>query len=140
MTVLSTQSTAGPFVGISGTQTDFPFSIHVFSAEDLRLTRTDANGVAAILSLGTDYTVTLYPGNNDGYVVLASPLPAGYKLLIERLLDVTQEADFINAGAFYPEVIENGLDKLTMLIQQVGTGGSGGVDGPFLLLDAAATT
>lgn len=51
-------------------------------------------------------------------MVLTSALPAGYKISIERSTPVTQEASIRNQGGFFPEIHEDALDKLTMLVQQ----------------------
>lgn len=51
-------------------------------------------------------------------MVLTSALPAGYKISIERSTPVTQEASIRNRGGFFPEIHEDALDKLTMLVQQ----------------------
>ena len=46
------------------------------------------------------------------------PLEVGWKLTILRRVDPLQETDLINQGAFYAEVIEESLDRLTMIAQQ----------------------
>ena len=46
------------------------------------------------------------------------PLDPGWKLTILRWVDPLQETDLINQGAFYAEVIEESLDRLTMIAQQ----------------------
>ncbi len=74
-----------------------------------------------VLTLDTDYTVTNAGGFNGGNVVLTAPLATGWKISVARELEPTRETDLRNQGKFFAEVHEDAFDKLTMLIQQVGT-------------------
>lgn len=47
-----------------------------------------------------------------------APLAQGWKLTILRRVEPLQETDLINQGVFYAEVIEESLDRLTMIAQQ----------------------
>jgi hypothetical protein len=119
MTVSSTTNKA-QFSG-SGTTGPFPFSFKTFAEGDLAVIKTSSAGVDATLTLATNYTVSLNADqNNDpgGDVTLVSALAVGETLTILRTVDATQETDIANGGGFYPEVIENSLDRLTMLCQQ----------------------
>lgn len=46
-------------------------------------------------------------------------LPTGYTITVMRVLPVIQETEFINQGRIQAESIEDGLDRLTMMIQQL---------------------
>lgn len=49
----------------------------------------------------------------------AAVLPTGYTITVMRVLPVIQETEFINQGRIQAESIEDGLDRLTMMIQQL---------------------
>jgi hypothetical protein len=125
MTISSTDDPrAGPFNG-NGSQTAFPFEFKTFAEEDLLVVRTDEDGLETILVLDSDYSVALNadqnadPGGTVTYPVSGDELPAGETLTIASNLDYTQETDITNGGGFYPQVIEDALDRSVMLVKQV---------------------
>jgi hypothetical protein len=123
MTISSTNRKAGPFVG-NGTASVFPFTFKVFQDEDLEVVRaTTASGLQSTLVLDSDYTVSLnadQDGSPGGSVTLtAGVLATGYTIIISSSIDELQETDITNNGGFYPEVITNALDLLTILVQQL---------------------
>lgn len=125
MTVQSTDRTAGPFTG-NGVQTSFPFTFRVFTAADLLATVTDTSGNTTELVLSSDYIVSVnadQDGAPGGTLTMLTPLASGYKLELTTALEATQQTDITNAGGFYPQVVENALDKLTILLQQQGVFG-----------------
>lgn len=121
MTISSTTRTAGPFTGNDVTVT-FAFTFKVFAASDLQLVRTlTSTGVSTTLTITTDYTVTLNADQNaapGGSITLTSALATGYTLIITSDIAALQATDLTNQGGFYPRVITNALDKLTILVQQ----------------------
>lgn len=122
MTISSENRKAGPYTG-NGVTASFPFSFKVFAASDLLVVRTDLSAVDSTLTLTTDYTVALNADQNanpGGTVTLTlGALTSGYKLTIASQVAYTQATDLTNQGGFYPSVITNALDKLTILIQQL---------------------
>lgn len=56
-----------------------------------------------------------------GSVTLSGPVGSAWSLLIERDTPETQETDYTPNDAFPAETHERGLDKLTMLIQELRT-------------------
>lgn len=122
MTISSQVRKAGPFVGNDST-TVFPFTFKVFTAADLYVVRTQASlALDVTLTMGTDYSVSLNADQNanpGGTVTLPVALAAGYKLTITSSLPYTQATDLTNQGGFYPAVITNALDRLTILCQQL---------------------
>jgi len=119
MTISSTSNKA-QFSG-SGTTGPFPFTFKVFDSGDLDIIKTSSLGVDTTLTITTHYTVSLNADQNNnpgGSVTLVSSLAVGETLTILRTVDATQETDIANGGGFYPEVIENALDRVTMLCQQ----------------------
>lgn len=122
MTISSTSRTAGPFTGNDVTTT-FAFTFKVFAASDLQLVRTNTStGVSTTLTITADYTVTLNSEQNSapgGSITLTAPLASGYTLIITSDIAALQATDLTNQGGFYPQVITNALDKLTILVQQI---------------------
>lgn len=123
MTISSTTRIAGPFIG-TGVATVFPFTFKVFAASDLQVVRLNTTtGAEATLVLNTDYTVSLnqnQDSNPGGNVTLtAGALASGFTLTITSDIANLQPTDITNQGGFYPEVIEDSLDRATIQIQQM---------------------
>jgi hypothetical protein len=123
MTISSTTRVAGPFTG-NGTASAFPFAWKVFAAADLDVVRRNVtSGTDTVLVLNTDYTVTLNGNQNTnpgGTVTLvAGALATGFTLTLTSDLANLQPTDLTNQGGFYPEVINDSLDRATIQIQQL---------------------
>lgn len=121
MTISSTTRVV-QYVGPTGA--NFGFAFKVFEKADLVVIRTDlTTGVDTTLTLNTDYTVSLSPDQNynaGGTVTLtAGSLAANTKLTITSHIDNLQPTDLSNQGGFYPDVINNSLDRATIQIQQL---------------------
>lgn len=116
---LSTTSTTVSYNGDNAT-TVFPFAFKVFEASHLVVVRTViATGIPTTLTLDTDYTVQGLRKNAGGSVTLPAALASTYSLKITRSTPKTQASDLKNQGKFYPEIHEDALDKLTMLVQEL---------------------
>lgn len=121
MTISSTTRKAGPFVG-NGVTTEFPFYFKLFDTSDLRVVRADALGVETDLVHVTDCTVTLNADQDEnpgGSVVLNAPLAEGTRLVLLSSVPELQPVDLTNQGGFYPELLNGGLDRNTVLVQQL---------------------
>jgi len=121
MTISSTSSQAGPFVG-NGAVSQYPFEFKVFRLDDVQVVTASPVGVEAQLTRPFGFTVTLNTDQNaspGGTVNLPAPLPDGHRIVITSAVPMTQGTDIINQGGFYPEVVEDALDRLTILVQQV---------------------
>jgi hypothetical protein len=121
MTISSEVRKAGPF-SANGSNKNFAFTFKCFTNEDVRVVLTNSLGVESDLVLDSDYSVTLNPDQNvsaGGTVVTTLAYATGNKITLVGDVDYKQETDITNGGGFYPEVIENALDKLTMQIQQL---------------------
>ena len=106
----------------NGVADTFAFTFKVFDETDLYINTYEiATGTLTLLALTTDYTVSLTNGGQDGgeVTLVAGPLAATHKIIIQRLLSYTQETDYVENDAFPAESTEDALDKLTMLIQQL---------------------
>lgn len=122
MTISSSTRKAGPFTGNGATAT-YSFTFKIFQASDLLVVRTSLAGVETTLTLTTDYTVSLNADQNSspgGSVTLvAGNLATGLLLTMTSQVPYTQTTDLTNQGGFYPQVITNSLDKLTIQTQQL---------------------
>jgi len=124
MTVTSTVRKAGPFAG-NNFATVFPFGFKVFAKGDVKVLRVNTNGLSVPLVLDSDYSVQLNvnqdstPGGWITYPIAGAPLPTGYELVILGDLAYDQETDITNQGGFYPNVIEDMVDRTVIQIQQL---------------------
>lgn len=121
MTVASSTSKSGPYA-CNGVTVAFAISFACSAASDLSVYRTDASAFDTALVLNTDYTVSLNADQTNspgGTVTLTSAPPAGYQVTILRNVAFTQGTSLPNQGGWYPKVVENAFDKLTMIVQQL---------------------
>jgi hypothetical protein len=119
MTISSPTNKAGPFFA-NGLVTTFYFDFRVFQASDVQVVSTDIADIDTNLTSG--YTVALNANQGTqpgGYVRFQTAPASDVRITILRSLDMTQGTSLPNQGGFYPKVIENALDKLTMLVQQL---------------------
>jgi hypothetical protein len=123
MTISSQIRKAGPYIG-NGSASAFPFAFKGFTTSDLYVVKTNTNlGADSVLTLGADYTVSLNADQNanpGGTITLtAGALASGYNVTITSSLQYLQPTDLTNQGGFYPSVITNALDRLTIFCQQL---------------------
>ncbi|MCU7888892.1 MAG: hypothetical protein KZQ59_12255 [Candidatus Thiodiazotropha sp. (ex Lucinoma aequizonata)] len=119
MTVTSSLSKISYQGNSSGSLTDLGVPFLFFSKDDLTVQRTDAQGNEKTLT-DDDYVVSLpESGESSGQVKLSKTLAAGEKLTIERELSLSQEVDYTEGDKFKASSFEEGLDRLTLLIQQI---------------------
>lgn len=135
MTISSTNRVAGPYIG-DGVTTIFPFTFKVFAAADLLVaTLNTASGAVTDLNLTSDYSVALntdQDANPGGSITLtAGGLAVGLTLSITTDMDEVQPVNLVNGGGFFPEVINQALDTLTILIQQLQLQSNRAMQVPF---------
>ena len=118
MTISATQSVAGPFT--SGAS--FPFTFKVFSNAELVVVFTAVVGLESAYVEDVDYTLSRNADqqtNPGGTVTLiGGAIAAGEKITLARATILLQAVDLETQGAWQPEVIENALDRLTMIGQE----------------------
>ncbi|WP_286882084.1 MULTISPECIES: hypothetical protein [unclassified Cupriavidus] len=105
----------------NGITTSFNFSFPVQLASHLLVYYTDATGAQTLLSPAS-YSVTGVGTANGGsvtYPLSGSPIATGTILTIQRIVPYKQLTDIVNQSGFYPNVVENALDYLTMEVQQL---------------------
>ncbi len=125
MTISTEAIKAGPFAG-NASSTTFAFSFKVFSSNgsDLSVVFTNSSGVESTKNLTTDYTVSLNSDqdNNPGGSITTtgswSPIAVGEKITIVNEPNYTQGTDLVSGGGFYPNVIEDALDRSTVLARR----------------------
>jgi hypothetical protein len=117
----------------NGATTAFATSPVVFFDEgDLEVyVVVDATGVATLKTITTHYTVSGGAGAVGTVTMLTAPA-TGETLVIVRNLDIVQAVDLVNNDSSDAEVIEDSLDKLTMMAQQLNAA----VDRSFKLADS----
>jgi hypothetical protein len=121
MSISSTTRKAGPYTGNAVTVT-FPFAFKVFTSADLVVTQTSLLGVETTLTLTTDYTVSLNANQDTtpgGSITMLVAPASGILITLTSGVAQTQPVVLTNAGGFYPAVINDALDRVTILIQQM---------------------
>ena len=120
---ISSDSTrkAGPFTG-TGAIVPLPFSFKVFTAADVLVIRTDLSGIESTLALGTDYSVSLNTNQDSNPGGTVTPLIApgvGYLTTLSSQVAAIQSVILTNTGGFFPTVLNDAMDRLTILVQQL---------------------
>jgi hypothetical protein len=141
MTISSPVRIAGPYIG-AGTLATFPFTFKVFSASDIEVVQVVVStGAQTTLTLTTEYTVALNGNQNTNpggsITLVAGNLPTGTNLVITSNVPNLQPTDLTNQGGFYPEVINDSLDRATIQIQQLNDTAQNAVHAP--VTDGALT-
>ena len=83
---------------------------------------TDSSDAETKLVLNTGYTVSLNADQNvspGGTITTTATHATGYKVTITTEVSATQEVTIPNGGDFYPGVLNDALDRLTVLVQQL---------------------
>lgn len=122
MSISSTNRKAGPYP-CNGATVAFPFAFKVFAAADVRVVLTDADGGEIDLVLGSGYTVALNSDQDTspgGTVTTVATYATGYLVTLTSQLQNLQPVVLTNVGGFYPRVINDALDRVTILVQQLG--------------------
>jgi trimeric autotransporter adhesin len=120
--ISTTSRKAGPYPG-NGVARDFSFNFKIFAPSELRVSVTNSAGAEQVLGFNTDYTVSLSPDQDadaGGVVTLNRALASGSRLVILSDVALLQPIDMTNQGGFYPDVVNEGFDRATVQIQQLG--------------------
>ena len=117
MTVSTTsisKSTSG-----NGSATSFPYDYKILEASDLQVIIRSATGAETIKATST-YTVTGVGADSGTIVFNSSNVPvSGETVVVRRNVPQTQAIDYIANDPFPAETHEEGLDRATMVAQQV---------------------
>jgi hypothetical protein len=100
----------------------YEYTFETIGADVVEVFEVDAGGVRTYVD-PTGYTIALgsgVPVYVGGIVTFGSTVTVGtVGIVIERSTPITQLIDLENYGRFPPDVIEFGLDKLTMIAQEM---------------------
>lgn len=109
----------------NGIATEFAYTFKILEKSDMKVLHVAADGTETLLV--SDYyvdmekNVVLYPGYAPGAEIPEQNrppiLPVGERLVLYREVPITQESALDKHWPF--NVIENGLDKLTIICQQI---------------------
>jgi len=99
-----------------------PVPFRFFVNTDLVVQTLNASGVLTTLTLGTHYSVTGADQTNGGSVTILAATPTTTKIQISRDVPETQLVSFTTGDRLPASTLERALDKLTMLVQEVGRG------------------
>ena len=105
----------------NGSTTTFAYSFKIFADSDLVVIIRSSTGTETTKTLTTHYTVTGAGSASGGTVVFTTGnIPAsGETVVIRRNVPQTQVIDYIANDPFPAETHEEGLDRTTMIAQQV---------------------
>ena len=108
----------------NGSQDAWPYSFPIYDGDVIRLILIDTDGTE--INIEQDYFVDVpgstvyYPGYAPGEEPPVADQPpkvqTGQKLIVYRDTEITQDSDLGDSWPF--NVIEKGLDKLTMILQE----------------------
>lgn len=117
MTISTTESSIA--YNVNGVTLAFAVPFRFLVDDDIVVTRRNAAGIESTLVLNTDYTLT--GANNDagGTLTMVVAPAVGERLVIDRVVGITQETDYPEGGNFPAEAHERALDRLTMIGQQL---------------------
>jgi hypothetical protein len=102
----------------NGVATEFPFYFTVFAKEHLTVLLRDLTGEVIKTYAQNEFSVSGL-GAVAGSVAI-SPAPVNnHEIVIYRSVPLTQTTDIVNQGGFFPEVVEERFDLLTMQNQQL---------------------
>jgi len=104
-----------------GVSVSFAVPFRFLHANHLRVTEA-RDGIETVLTPETHYSVTGAGSQQGGAVVTAPARAAGAKLVIERIVPLTQEIQYPRNDPFPASAHEQALDKLTMIDQQLAEG------------------
>ena len=120
MAISSELRRSARYVG-DGSQAAFPFGFKIFAGDQIKVVVADTSGDERELTL-SEFSVALSPDQDNapgGSVTLTSALPVGHVLVVLSAVPALQPTVFTNRGGFYPETLNESLDRLTIIAQQL---------------------
>lgn len=105
-----------------GVTTTFSYTFPMVSIAYATLILTDISADTQTTIPQSQYAVTGVTSSTGGtftYPLTGPAVTSGFDLTLSRILPYTQNVVIANQGAFYPQVVEIGLDNLEYQIQQV---------------------
>ncbi len=120
MSVPSVINKMSPYA-CNGATVNFAFTFPIFAQADLQVWLTDSDGVETKLILTTHYYITATNNDyaNGGTVTTEATYAEGNTITLIRVLALTQGIDYQPNDDFPANTHERGLDRLTMIAQQL---------------------
>jgi hypothetical protein len=118
VTTLATKPRRVQLTG-NGVLTDFDFDFKIYENTEVLVYQIDTDSVATLQTITTDYTVTFDTAAETGTISFVTPPTNLYKVLMIGNSAYKQAADIPIGGGFSETVIEKGLDRLAIQIQQL---------------------
>lgn len=118
MSVSTTQRLVN-YQGNGSDTTPYPTLFPFLETDWVKVVVTDAQGNETTLVQGIDYTVTGAGSPSGGEVVTTAAYDSTNTITIYREVPLTQLIDFLYNDRFPSELVESGLDKITMALQQL---------------------
>lgn len=102
----------------------YSFTFEILAAGDIAVYKDDA-----LLTLTTNYTVTINP-NGTGYVTLTAAPTGATQIAIVGNRTISRTTDFVTGGDFFANVLNDELDQQTIFAQQNAEGLSRALQAP----------
>ncbi len=103
----------------------YAFSFEVLTNTDIKVYKNDA-----LLTLTTDYTVTISPTLGTGSVTLVSAATGADRITIVGARAIQRTTDFTTGGDFFANTLNDEMDSQTILVQQVAETADRGIKAP----------
>lgn len=140
---ISTETSSIVYTGNAST-TEFPFSWKQLTAAELVVSLFDIATETTIVLPTAAYSVVMNAdllGGTVTYNPADGPMPNTKRLVLQRVLPYVQPIVLQNQTRYYPDVVEQGFDRLCMQVQQLRdevqlkVGSTPGSDSPILYQD-----
>ena len=117
---LSTTINKASYSGDGNTAT-FNYNFKIFTNSDLKVIIRSASGTETLKTITTHYTVSGAGSNSGGSVTFTGGnIPTNTEtVILQRVVPLTQTHDYVENDPFPAESHEQGLDRLTMHVQQL---------------------
>ena len=103
----------------NGTTGPWNYPRYFIQDADLLVTKTSAAGVESTLTITTNYNVTGAGDPSGGFVTTTAVVAVGEKITVSGNVDIVQGDSYPETGLLPAKTVERGLDRLTMIAQQI---------------------
>lgn len=97
----------------------FPFTFPVYDEEHFFVYLQDTTTEELTLLVASAYSVTGIGEETGGSVITDDPVASTDRILLARIVPLTQDLDILNQSGFHPRNIERQFDLVAMQIQQL---------------------
>jgi hypothetical protein len=103
-------------------QRDFPFNFRIDDDSELQVSIKNISTREITIINPSQYAAFGFGEDAGGYVTYPLgpvAVSGNFKVYVERFVPYTQNITLLNQGGFFPQVVEDGMDRLEMQIQQL---------------------